>query len=193
MDEIEHIQNLIYIIRGQRVMLDFDLSAMYGVETKALNQAVKRNIERFPEDFMFQLTKGEFEILRSQIVISKDFSKMRSLPNAFTEQGVAMLSSVLRSPLAIQVNIGIIRAFVDIRRMVVSLPQPDVNADAVQLRKDFDELKRDIEDILANQNEINEDTRVQLDVINEALAQLQSDNRQPRRPILGFSKPNDNK
>ncbi|MDD6015372.1 MAG: ORF6N domain-containing protein [Prevotellaceae bacterium] len=105
MDEIEHIQNLIYIIRGQRVMLDFDLSAMYGVETKALNQAVKRNIERFPEDFMFQLTKGEFEILRSQIVISrcadiegngnlrsqivtsKDFSKMRSLPNAFTEQG----------------------------------------------------------------------------------------------------------
>ena len=101
--------------------------------------------------------------------------------------------SVLRSPLAIQVNIGIIRAFVDIRRMVVSLPQPDVNADAVQLRKDFDELKRDIEDILANQNEINEDTRVQLDVINEALAQLQSDNRQPRRPILGFSKPNDNK
>ena len=109
MDEIEHIQNLIYIIRGQRVMLDFDLSAMYGVETKALNQAVKRNIERFPEDFMFQLTKGEFEILRSQIVISryadiegngnlrsqnvtsKDFSKMRSRPNAFTEQGVAML------------------------------------------------------------------------------------------------------
>ena len=87
MDEIEHIQNLIYIIRGQRVMLDFDLSAMYGVETKALNQAVKRNIERFPEDFMFQLTKGEFEILRSQIVTSKDFSKMRSLPNAFTEQG----------------------------------------------------------------------------------------------------------
>ena len=101
--------------------------------------------------------------------------------------------SALRSPLAIQVNIGIIRAFVDIRRMVVSLPQPDVNAHAVQLRKDFDELKRDIEDILANQNEINEDTRVQLDVINEALAQLQSDNRQPRRPILGFSKPNDNK
>ena len=91
MDEIEHIQNLIYIIRGQRVMLDFDLSAMYGVETKALNQAVKRNIERFPEDFMFQLTKGEFEILRSQNVTSKDFSKMRSLPNAFTEQGVAML------------------------------------------------------------------------------------------------------
>ena len=193
MDEIEHIQNLIYIIRGQRVMLDFDLSAMYGVETKALNQAVKRNIERFPEDFKKKKKKGEFEILRSQIVASKDFSKMRSRPNAFTDQGVAMLSSVLRSPLAIQVNIGIIRAFVDIRRMVVSLPQPDVNADAVQLRKDFDELKRDIEDILANQNEINEDTRVQLDVINEALAQLQSDNRQPRRPILGFSKPNDNK
>ena len=97
---------------------DRDLAVMYGVETKVLNQAVKRNIERFPEDFMFQLTKGENEILtndflRSQFVTAKDFTKFRTLPYAFTEQGVAMLSIVLRSPLAIQVNIGIIRAFVE--------------------------------------------------------------------------------
>ena len=123
MDELQNIQDLIYVIRGQRVMLDRDLAFMYGVETKALNQAVKRNIERFPEDFMFQLTKGEYEILtnansksqivtarssentndsnlRSQIVTAKEFTKSRTLPYAFTEQGVAMLSSVLRSPLA---------------------------------------------------------------------------------------------
>jgi len=133
MDELQNIQSKIYEIRDQRVMLDRDLAAMYGVETKVLNQAVKRNIERFPEDFMFQLTKGEYEILtssnlrpqfvtattsantmgldlRSQFVTAKEFTKSRTLPYAFTEHGVAMLSSVLRSPLAIQVNIGIIRA-----------------------------------------------------------------------------------
>lgn len=118
MDELEPIKRKIYEIRGQRVMLDFDLATMYGVETRVLNQAVKRNIERFPEDFMFQLTKGELEILRSQIVtlndwksqiVTSNFVKMglRKTPYAFTENGVAMLSSVLRSPLAIQVNIGI--------------------------------------------------------------------------------------
>ena len=211
MNEVAVIQSMIYEIRGQRVMLDFDLAVMYGVETKVLNQSVKRNIERFPEDFMFQLTKGEFEILksqivtskvidteeftnlRSQIVTSKDFSKMRSLPYAFTEQGVAMLSSVLRSPLAIQVNIGIIRAFVAFRQLTISLPKPDASADIAQLRKDFEDLKLDMEDSLSIQNEINEDTRAQLDAISEALAQLQSNNPQPRRPILGFSKPSDKK
>jgi hypothetical protein len=124
-NDIQTIQNLIYEIRGQRVMLDRDLAAMYGVETRRLNEQVKRNIERFPEDFMFQLTKGEFNILKSQIVISNirendSVSTLTSqnvilksgrgkhhkyLPFAFTENGVAMLSSVLRSPLAIQVNI----------------------------------------------------------------------------------------
>ena len=97
MDQLQKIQSKIYEIRGQRVMLDRDLAAMYGVETKVLNQAVKRNIERFPEDFMFQLTKGECEILtndilRSQFVTAKDFTKSRTLPYAFTENGVAMLS-----------------------------------------------------------------------------------------------------
>ena len=207
MNDLQVIQSKIYVIRGQRVMLDFDLAAMYGVETKALNQSVKRNIERFPEDFMFQLTKGEFEILRSQIVTSKvadnqgdiilrsqiatakDFSKTRSLPFAFTEQGVAMLSSVLRSPLAIQVNIGIIRAFVEFRHMATSLPQ--TAADVAQLRKDFEDLKLDIEDILHDQNDINEDTRAQIEAISTALAELQSKEQKPRRRI-GFVQEEEN-
>ena len=187
---------------------------MYGVETRALNQAVKRNIERFPEDFMFQLTKGEFEILKSQIAISKfeDLSTDSNLtsqivisrfldktnpqsntvwggnrrrPYAFTEQGVAMLSSVLRSPLAIQVNISIIRAFVEFRRMASSLVLPNTAADVAQLRKDFEDLKLDIEDILHDQNDINESTRQQLDAISTALAELQSKEprQKPRRRI----------
>ena len=109
------------------------------------------------------------------------------MPYAFTEQGVAMLSSVLRSPLAIQVNIGIIRAFVEFRRMVSTLVLPNTSADIAQLRKDFEELKLDIEDILHDQNDINESTRAQLDAISEALAELQPKEPQqnPRRKI-GF-------
>ena len=215
MDELQNIQSKIYVIRGQRVMLDRDLASMYGVETKVLNQAVKRNIERFPEDFMFQLTKGEYEILtndilrsqivtanigdekgdsnlRSQFVTAKEFTMSRTLPYAFTEHGVAMLSSVLRSPLAIQVNIGIIRAFVEFRRLTKSLPTPTTYEDIAQLRKDFEELKLDIEDILHDQNDINESTRTQLDAISTALAELQANrpDNKPRRPI-GFIKPKD--
>ena len=215
MDELQNIQSKIYVIRGQRVMLDRDLASMYGVETKVLNQAVKRNIERFPEDFMFQLTKGEYEILtndilrsqivtanieddkgdynlRSQIVTAKEFTMSRTLPYAFTEHGVAMLSSVLRSTLAIQVNIGIIRAFVEFRRLTKSLPTPTTYEDIAQLRKDFEELKLDIEDILHDQNDINESTRAQLDAISTALAELQANrpDNKPRRPI-GFIKPKD--
>ena len=199
MDQLQKIQSKIYEIRGQRVMLDRDLAAMYGVETKVLNQAVKRNIERFPEDFMFQLTKGECEILtndilRSQFVTAKDFTKSRTLPYAFTEQGVAMLSSVLRSPLAIQVNIGIIRAFVEFRHMASTLSLPSTNADVAQLRKDFEELKLDIEDILRDQNDINESTRMQLDAISTALSELQSKEprKRERRPI-GFIVPDEKK
>jgi len=111
------IEKKIYLIRGTNVMLDKDLAELYGVETRVLIQAVKRNIERFPEDFMFQLTKEEFENLRSQIV-SSSWGGRRYLPYAFTEQGVAMLSSVLHSKRAIQVNIAIMRVFVNIRRLV---------------------------------------------------------------------------
>ena len=164
---------------------------------------------------MFQLTKGEYEILtssilrsqivtanieddkgdynlRSQIVTAKEFTMSRTLPYAFTEHGVAMLSSVLRSPLAIQVNIGIIRAFVEFRRLTKSLPTPTTYEDIAQLRKDFEELKLDIEDILHDQNDINESTRAQLDAISTALAELQANrpDNKPRRPI-GFIKPKD--
>ena len=214
MNDIQTIQNKIYEIRSQRVMLDFDLASMYGVETRALNQAVKRNIERFPEDFMIQLTRGEWAILKSQIVISNTTENQEDnvltsqiviikegrgqhkkyMPYAFTEQGVAMLSSVLRSPLAIQVNIGIIRAFVEFRHMAATLSLPSSTADVAQLRKDFEELKLDIEDILRDQNDINESTRAQLDAISTALTELQAKDprRRERRPI-GFIVPDEKK
>lgn len=214
MSEIQTIQSKIYEIRGQRVMLDRDLAAMYGVETKALNQAVKRNSKRFEgDDFMFRLTKDEAELARSrsQIVtlespankgLLEDSTPSRSqfvtmnkgrgsnikyLPYAFTELGVAMLSSVLKSETAISVNREIMRAFVEFRHLAVSLPVANPNADIAQLRKDFEELKLDIEDILHDQNEINESTRMQLDNITLALAELQAGRREqkPRRKI-GF-------
>lgn len=190
-------------------MLDRDLAAMYGVETRVLNQAVRRNATRFDgDDFMFQLTKDEVLQVasRSQIVISnipdnkeilEDSNSLRSqivtsnigrggvryLPYAFTELGVAMLSSVLRSETAISINREIMRAFVAFRRIAAALP--DAAADVAQLRKDFEELKLDIEDILADQNNINEDTRMQLELINQSLAALQAPPKKPHRPI-GF-------
>ena len=190
-------------------MLDFDLAEMYGVETRRLNEQVKRNIERFPEDFMFQLTKGEHEILKSQIATS-NLSENQNVavsisqiatskpkerrggtqkrPYAFTENGVAMLSSVLRSPLAIQVNIGIMRAFTAFRHLATSLPKSDVVADVAQLRKDFEELKLDIEDILHDQNDINEETRAQLDAISTALSELQGGGKQSLSlPEIGYT------
>ena len=118
----EVIERRIYLIRRQRVMLDRDLAELYGVTTAALNQAMRRNLDRFPEDFMFRLDKEEFENWRSQIVISNPGLRMgaRRRPLAFTEQGVAMLSSVLRSKRSIQVNIAIMRAFVTFREMLAT-------------------------------------------------------------------------
>lgn len=113
----EIIENKIYLIRGQKVMLDMDLAVLYGVKTFVLNQAVKRNIARFPEDFMFKITWREAENLKSQIVISS-WGGRRFRPYAFTEQGIAMLSSVLHSERAIQVNIAIMRVFVRFKQMV---------------------------------------------------------------------------
>ena len=115
-----HIERLIYHIRGCRVMLDFDFALLYEVETKHLMQSVKRNIERFPKDFMFQLTNEENEILRSQFVTSSLWGGRRTLPYVFTENGVAMLSSVLRSQKAIQVNIDIMRVFNRFRHLLES-------------------------------------------------------------------------
>lgn len=114
----EKIERRIYLIRSHKVMLSTDLAELYGVAPKVLVQAVKRNIERFPADFMFQLAKEEFEILKSQFVTSSWGGLRRATPYAFTEQGVAMLSSVLRSRQAVQVNIAIMRAFVKLREML---------------------------------------------------------------------------
>ena len=119
---VERIERAILLIRGEKVMLDIDLAALYQVPTGALNRAVKRNASRFPNDFMFQLTPEEAEILKCQIGISSSGhgGRRRSLPYAFTEQGVAMLSSVLNSERAVAVNIGIMRAFVRLRQMLAS-------------------------------------------------------------------------
>lgn len=188
MNDIQIIQQKIHEIRGQRVILDYDLAELYQVTTGNLNKAVKRNIRRFPSDFMFQLTKDEFDELKNNLIFQFGISRWggtRKLPHAFTEQGVAMLSGILNSTIAIDMNIAIMRAFVAIRRMAASLPRP--SEDIRQLRQDFEELKLDIEDILANQNDINEDTRAQLELINQSLAALQTTHKQPRRPIIGFS------
>jgi hypothetical protein len=191
MDEVIEIQNLIYEFRGQRVMFDRDLAHMYGVETKVLNQAVKRNKERFPIDFMFQLSKNEMEIWRSQSVTSNSIKMgMRRPPYVFTENGVAMLSSILKSTVAIQVNIGIMRAFTEFRKIATALPQS--SKDIVQLRKDFEELKLDIEDVLRDQNDINEMTRSHLDNIDQALALLQTQRKHDRPRPIGFNAPQEN-
>jgi len=130
--ELISVQNMIYEIRGVKVMLDRDLAELYEVEIKALNQAVKRNIERFPPDFMFQLTDDEWKNLRSQIVtFSKDSRKYK--PYAFTEHGILMLSSVLNSNHAIEVNIQIMRAFIKLRQYVIS--QSNTTEQIIELRK----------------------------------------------------------
>ena len=188
MNDILVIQSKIYEIRGQNVMLDRDLAAMYGVETKVLNQSVKRNMKRFDgDDFMFRLTKDETKqlVLRSQIVtLNKGRGyNIKYLPFAFTELGVAMLSSVLNSDTAINVNRDIMRAFVTLRH-IVSQPLPDSYA---ELRQEIQALRDEMEDILHDQNDINESTRAQLDAISTALAELQAKEppQQPRRRI-GF-------
>ena len=119
--DVSQIASLVHWMRGEKVMLDRDLAALYGVETKVLKQAVRRNIERFPSDFMFVLSSNEFKDWRSQFVTSKaDLKGLRYAPMAFTEQGVAMLSSVLRSARAIEVNIAVMRTFVRLRNLMVS-------------------------------------------------------------------------
>ena len=183
MNELQLIQSKIYEIRGQKVMLDFDLAEMYEVETRVLNQAVKRNIRRFPDDFMFQLTVSEWDNLKSQFVISR-WGGTRKLPFAFTEGGLAMLSGVLNSDIAIQVNINIMRAFVAIRQLIANPPVDRVG----ELEKQMKELKDYMEDVFADYNDINDDTRMQLELINQTLAELQSRKKieeKPRNPI-GF-------
>ncbi len=189
MDELQNIQNLIYVIRGQRVMLDRDLAKAYGVETKALNQAVKRNIKRFEgDDYMFQLTKEE--CLRSQIVTLNEAQgkHLKYMPYAFTMLGTAMLSSVLRSDTAIETNKKIMRAFVAYRHLA-ELP---IAATYLELKKEIESVRSEVNEILADQNDINESTRAQLDAISTALAELQAkpSDTKTRKPI-GFIQPED--
>ena len=180
MDSLEPIKRKIYEIRGQRVMLDRDLANMYGVETKALIQAVKRNILRFPEDFMFQLSKEEFLFWKSQIVTSKaDMKGLRRPPYAFTEQGVAMLSGILNSNIAIQINISIMRAFVAVRQ---ALP-------VLATQKDIEELRQRIKALeesgTATREEVKE-TKSELIQVYEALTQLGEKQQEPL-PEIGYA------
>lgn len=170
---VDTIKSKIYEIRGQKVMLDKDLAELYQVETKVLNQSVKRNSQRFPSDTMFILTKDEFESLRSQIVTSKKRGGTRYLPFVFTELGVAMLSSVLSSEIAIQVNLNIMRTFVFLRQQTFSLQRQDLRIEKVEHK--LDNLSNYVEDILSTQNDINDDTATQLELINQTLAELQTD------------------
>ena len=166
--DLQIIQNNIFEVRGCRVMLDYHLAELYQVETRALKQAVKRNIERFPSDFMFVLTQKEANLLLSigvsQNVIPPDYNFGVAMPMAFTEQGVAMLSSVLRSKIAIEVNISIMRAFVLMRQMAIG----------------YEELSRRIEELEVS-------TDAQFNELYQALTQLLSQSKQQkeRRPV-GF-------
>ena len=190
MADLQLIQSKIYEIRGHKVMIDRDLAELYQVTTGNLNKSVQRNIKRFPSDFMFQLTKEEFDQLKTNLIFQNGISNWggtRKLPYAFTEQGLAMLSGILSSDTAIQVNINIMRAFVAVRRLI-SNPPVDKNA---ELREEMKKLKDYMEEIFADQNDINEDTRIQLELINQTLAELQEHQKlsdKPRRPI-GFIQP----
>lgn len=165
--ELQLIQNKIFEIRGQRVMLDYNLAELYEVETRALKQAVKRNIKRFPPDFMFELTKSEWqELITMCDNLPQNLKFSPALPFAFTEQGVAMLSSVLRSPQAIEVNISIMRAFVILRQYALG----------------YAELNRKLEEFMI-------ETNMQFSDIYQALTELASQKEQENKPRrrIGFT------
>lgn len=182
--DIEVIKHRIYEVRGLRVMLDRDLAELYNVETRALNQAVRRNIDRFPEDFMFVMTEDEMNAWKSQFVMSNSIRMgMRRPPVVFTELGIAMLSSVLRSETAIQVNINIMRAFVAIRHAIGAWQ--GVNLKVEQLSHKVDNLNARVDEILHEQNENNMEMAVQISALNDALDQLREKPSTPRKRI-GF-------
>ena len=188
MEIIQSVQNRIYQIRGQRVILDKDIAFLYEIETKVLNQAVNRNIKRFPLDFMFQLTKEELELLRlqknqvnelipnlrSQIVTSslESWGGNRYLPNAFTEQGVAMMSGIINSDKAIQMNIAIMRAFVELRRILLIKSDFKLQLDLIKDRlSGYDAQLNQIYDAIEN-------------IMDETVAKNKWDNR----TRIGFMK-----
>lgn len=151
----ETISNKIYFIRGQKVMIDRDLATLYGIETRVLKQAVKRNISRFPEDFMFDLNKTETENWKSQFVISNSEKMgLRYIPTAFTEHGVLMLSSVLKSDKAIQTNIQIMRIFTKVRQML--LDTTEIKVDILQIQKKLENHDKNIELVFSYLDELTE-------------------------------------
>ncbi len=165
----ETVTSKIYLIRKEKVIIDSDLAGLYGVETRALKQAVRRNIDRFPEDFMFQLTKEEYSSLRSQFVTLKRGQHSKYPPFAFTEQGVAMLSSVLKSKRAVQVNIAIMRAFVQLRKFLES----------------NDVLTRRLRKLELETQKRFKDQKKQIQLIFEAIKELMIEKERPKNPI-GF-------
>lgn len=196
--QIDTIKSSIYEVRGQRVMLDSDLAELYEVEVSQLKRQVRRNIDRFPEDFMFELTREEYDSLRCQNGTIKSGRGQHSkyLPFAFTEEGVAMLSGMLKSKTAMQVNINIMRAFVAIRHAVASMQLSDLRYE--QLSYKVDQLNAYVEEILHDQNDINQiqeqtnnEIAVQVEAINEALDQLRDIKVEPRTPIGFKTKAND--
>ena len=178
----ETIKAHIYNIRGRMVMIDSDLSDLYGMETKSLKRSVRMNIERFPADFMFELTKEEYDSLRCKNCTLKSGRGQHSkyLPYAFTQEGVAMLSSVLRTPIAIQVNINIMRTFFQMRQAILAVSNAQLQIE--QIRSEIRQLRIDMDETLRVQNDINEmlskeqdDMVVQIENINDAIAQLQAE------------------
>jgi len=187
-EDLMIVQNLIYEIRGQKVMLDFDLAKLYQVETKVLNQAVKRNAERFPSDFMFRLTAEEVLNMRSQIVTASK-RNTSAPPFAFTEQGVAMLASVLKSPIAVAASISIMRAFVQVRQYL--LTTASMSAELKELRAKVDLLAMQQEENLAAVNDLSEDVRQDIDnlylAIGELSSRIEEKKHEPQRKI-GFKR-----
>ena len=206
MNDLEPIKRKIYEIRGYKVMLDSDLAELYNVETKNLKRAVRANIERFPDDFMFELTKEEYDSLRCKNFTLKSEENENALrcknftsnsgrgkhskypPFAFTREGIAMLSGLLRSEIAVKANINIMRAFFQMQEALQIVGNTQLQIE--QIRSEIMQLRVDLNDILADQNDINETTRAQLDAISSALAELQRDRaRHTGCNPIGFNVP----
>ena len=168
---------LICELRGRKVILDYQLANLYGVEPKSRKGAGNANMNRFPEDFMFELTKEEFDILRCRNFTSKGRGGTRYMPYAFTQEGVAMLSGLLRSDVAVQANIFIMRAFVKMRTTLAFAER--VSMDLEQLKHQVSELNHYLEDVMRDQNDINEETSMQLQLINESLAEMRVKEKTP--------------
>lgn len=198
--QTDNIKNLIYEIRGQKVMLDYDLASIYGVKTGSLNQAVKRNMDRFPADFMFKLSENEWEEInrniqianmRSQIVTASPNRRNKSNPPyAFTEHGAVMLASVLHSPSAVQMSVMVTRAFIAMRQAISTMLSMDLKVE--QLSHKVDQLNAYVEEILHDQNDINDqqeqtnmEVAYQLEAINDALDKLRNAKVTPRK-LIGF-------